>query len=110
MNVRFGKPAKTQGRRTQEWNRGRDRIKQLFLKRGITHCEVCGASWENAELGFAHSKKRRHIDTDNGELFEVALLCNYPCHREIEELPEWEMTERIRAIIKQRGWDAKELV
>lgn len=62
-------------------------------------------SWEDAELGFAHSKKRRHIEGD--ELYEVALLCNYPCHREIELLPEHEMTERVCGIISKRGWGWK---
>ena len=94
MAMKFGKPTKTQGKKTIEWNNARDRLKKLFLAKQITSCEICGESWESADLGFAHTKKRRHIEDD--EIFEVALLCNFPCHNDLEKLPEYLMTEKIR--------------
>ena len=108
--MKFGKPKKSsQGKKTQQWNAAREQLKALFKSRGITFCEKCGKDWTDADLGFAHSKTRQFIV--GNEIFEVALLCNYPCHHELEMLrPGYLMTEAIKEIIKNRGWDAQDLL
>lgn len=51
-------------------------------------------------LSFAHSKKRRFIQTDE-DWEEVALLCQ-PCHQKIEFSGHENMYEAVRRIIENR--------
>ena len=106
--MKFGKPKTNHGKKSAEWNNARERLKKLFQSKQLTSCEICDESWEHANLSFAHSKKRRHIE--GNELFEVILCCIHPCHDKLERLPEYEMTEKVREIIQRRGWDAKEIL
>ena len=85
-------------RKVKDWNNARRKIKAYFQSINVTRCEICGSDFG---LSFAHSRKRRNISGD--ELFEVALLCIEPCHRQLELLPEAEMTLKIKEIIAFRG-------
>ncbi|HLL74858.1 MAG TPA: hypothetical protein VK421_06300 [Pyrinomonadaceae bacterium] len=85
------------GKRTRLWQRVRRGLKAAFAAMGITRCEVCGTD-EN--LGFAHAKKRRHLESE-ADWREVALLCNRD-HDALELLGEEKMMSAIRAIIQRR--------
>ena len=72
------------------------KLKQTYLDKGITRCEMCSGSWG---LSFAHRKKRRHYKglEDLSDFNETLLLC-YTCHNRIEynkELTE-ETFKRLR--------------
>ena len=58
------------------------KLKELYLSKDITRCEMCGGSWG---LSFAHRKKRRFYQTleDLSDFNETLLLC-YTCHNRIE--------------------------
>lgn len=91
---------KRSGKKTKAWDAERAKLKVRFAAVGITECELrLAGCWKTNTLGFAHSKKRRHIQGD--EIREVALLCN-SCHDVVERLAEAEMTEAIRKIISSR--------
>jgi hypothetical protein len=92
---------KRRGKKTIAWEKARAELKKQFLHWGVISCEFpfphhC---WRTEGLSFAHSKKRRNIVGD--ELMEVALLCPI-AHEAVERLPEKEMCEIIRNIIKHR--------
>ena len=89
---------KRAGRKARRWAKVRRELKAEFEARGITRCEVCGA---DDRLGFAHSRKRRNITTDE-EMREVALLCNTH-HDELELQGEEKMRPQIQAIIRRRA-------
>jgi len=92
------------GKKTKQWNSARTIIKRRFEAVGITTCELQGKLKHDCGidnyLGFAHSKKRRHI-TGN-DLFEVALLC-LNAHEIVERLPEAQMTAMVKKIIDNRA-------
>ena len=73
--MRLGK----RGRMNQETNR---KLAEMFLKKGITHCENCGSTWA---LTWAHRMKRRYYSTvdELTDFDQVALLC-VRCHNAIE--------------------------
>jgi len=58
------------------------RLKQAFIIRGMTNCEICGSS---SMLSFAHRQKRVNYRTveELSDFNEVLLLC-IPCHQKIE--------------------------
>jgi hypothetical protein len=72
-------------------------LKQRFESAGIVRCELCFSTFG---IAFAHSKKRRFIQTDE-DWEEVALLCQ-PCHEKIEFSGHDLMYEAIRRIIANR--------
>lgn len=84
-------------RKTDKWNRVRVKLKQKFERLGITRCELCFGTFG---LSFAHSRKRRFIQTDE-DWEEVALLCQ-PCHEKIEFSGHEAMYDEIRRIIGER--------
>lgn len=86
------------GKRTNKWNAVRAELKRTFEASGITRCEVCYGTFG---LSFAHSKKRRFIQTEE-DWREVALLCQ-PCHEKIEFSGHENMYEAIRKIIGGRS-------
>ena len=54
------------GKKTREWEAARKKIVKAFFEAGITRCEVVndpGTCWGLIQ-GFAHSKKRRDIQTE----------------------------------------------
>jgi len=83
------------------WQKLLPKLKLAFARVGITTCERRGPKcFRDNYLGFAHTKKRRNITTEE-DRSECALLCG-PCHDEWELLPEEEMAKKIREIIAAR--------
>ena len=89
---------KIMGKRTNKWNTVRRKLMEKFQRMGITRCELCSGVFG---LSFAHSKKRRFIQTDE-DWNEVALLCQ-KCHERIEFSGHEEMYKSITDIIKWRN-------
>lgn len=85
------------GKRTDKWNRVKAKLKKEFESAGITRCEECYGTFG---LAFAHSKKRRFIQTDE-DWMDVALLCQ-PCHERIEFSGHDNMYAEIKRIIDNR--------
>ncbi len=56
-------------------------LKQIFLDKGITYCEVCGT---NHGLTFAHKEKRRNMTPEQLSDFNYVLLLCIQCHQDIE--------------------------
>lgn len=71
------------GRRTKANLEANRRLKKLFIEKGITRCEVCGA---DNFLSFAHRHKRDWYSGDVEKLsdWEQVLLLCIPCHEKIE--------------------------
>ena len=94
-------PIKRAGKKTRKWNAARAKLKERFLKAGITTCEL---RLENCTptnfLSWAHRLKRRNITTQE-ELETVLLLCEN-CHWSIEKLGETKMSEIVENVIKNR--------
>lgn len=94
------RPFPKKGKKVNEWDAVRAKLKPLYLAAGITSCEIgLPGCWRENALGFAHSKKRRNIV--GKEIEEVCLGCN-PCHDVYEAKPEAEMMRLIREIIAAR--------
>jgi hypothetical protein len=86
------------GKKTKQWAKTRAKLKEKFYSAGITTCELMFEDcWYDNGLGFAHSRKRRHVTN----LEEVILACNN-CHDKIEKRPEDEMYFIVLAIIEAR--------
>lgn len=83
--------------KSKDWERARRILKQEFARAGIQRCEQCGT---DNFLSFAHSKKRRFIQSDE-DLFDVALLC-IPCHEKIEYRGHEYMYNEVRRICDSR--------
>lgn len=85
-----------------EWDSVRAKLKEEFYAKGIVTCELrWKGCWVNSALGFAHSKRRRFIKTDE-ELREVLLICQN-CHMLLDDKHTHEETEKIVLdVIKSR--------
>lgn len=102
------KPAKprkrlpARGKKMTEWDRIRiEELKPAFEAAGITTCELCyPGCFRDNHLGFAHSLKRRNIQTP-AQMKEVILACN-PCHDVIEGMGEEEMNKVVLKVISNR--------
>ena len=95
------KPINRAGKKTKAWYACRAKLKTRFMRAGITTCELqYEGCWHDDGLGFAHSKKRRNITTEE-QLEEVILSCS-SCHDRVEAKPESEMAAIIRAVIAAR--------
>ena len=72
-------------------------LKKLFLKKGITRCEICGSGFG---LTWMHRKKRRYYLTleELSDFKEVILAC-LRCHMKYEY--DREATKKL--FIKLRG-------
>jgi hypothetical protein len=75
---------------TKYWIRERNKLKKVFLDKGITTCEVCieDVCFYDNYLGFAHRYKRKwYYEKDKrhllGDFNHVILACN-PCHFQLE--------------------------
>jgi hypothetical protein len=89
------------GKKGKEWQACRAKLKVAFQRAGITTCELLfPGCWHDNGLGFAHTKKRRNITTEEG-LREVALACNR-CHDIVEAFSEDIMCYYIRNVIAAR--------
>lgn len=65
--------------KVKEWTRARNRLKKIYLHKGITRCERCGSDWA---LGFHHLDKRSSGKAQN-TFAETRLLC-VKCHDLVE--------------------------
>ena len=91
---------KRAGKRTQEWERIRRKLKPRFMDAGIMSCEFeFEGCWCEDGLGFAHTDKRRFLK--GKELENVALACT-PCHAILELLPRDKMKIEIESVIRNR--------
>lgn len=90
------------GKKSKEWMAVRRRLKIQFEAQGITGCELRyeGCFGEGA-LGFAHGRKRRHLQGDELETLTI-LSCNH-CHDRIEYLPPEQMLAIVQDVIGQRS-------
>ena len=82
------------GKRNVNANR---KLKDLFVSKGITQCEMCGSTFA---LSFAHRHKRiwyREFPELLSDFNQVLLLC-VPCHEKIEYNKELtsNLFERLR--------------
>ena len=98
--LRSGGRLNKRGSRTKAWTNARRGLKVEFARMGVTRCEANLADCMGDEgLGFAHTKKRRHLAED--ELKTVALLCNN-CHDFYELQGEAKMQPQIEELIARR--------
>jgi len=89
------------GKRTKEWDTVRRRLSTEFKAKGITSCELkYPGCWGDSALGFAHGRKRRHLEGD--ELRSLVILACNPCHDKIEYLEPAEMLEIVQNVILLR--------
>ncbi len=93
------------GKKTKNWQKGRNELKKIFEEHGITTCEaMLPPCWYDNALSFAHDAKRRKLTPEETvDPHRVALLC-IPCHSRIEVLPAEEMEAFIQEIVSKRGW------
>lgn len=98
---RSRRPMNKVGHKTRVWKNTRDRLKKKFAAMGITQCELNydGCAFNNF-LGFAHGRKRRHLEGDELETL-VILACNN-CHDQIERLPAEAMLTIVEKVIADR--------
>ena len=94
------------GQRSSKWDRVRKKLKVKFADMDITTCEIGLKGCLNDNfLGFAHTKKRRYITTEE-DLWRVVLACQ-PCHAKVEYFCiKWTgktMTEFLDAVIDGRN-------
>lgn len=95
------------GKKTRDWNDGRETLKKQFSAWGITECEIklAGCTKDNF-LGFAHTERRRHLTSEDVKNpNKVVLGCN-PCHDFVDfEMGRKEGTELLESIIKKRQYE-----
>lgn len=71
------------GKKSKEWMEAREKLKQEYLEKGITSCELqLTGCWHDNALGFAHRYKRN--DPRCEHTFEGTILACNPCHSQIE--------------------------
>lgn len=89
------------GRRMNEWSKVRRKLSLDFASKGITSCELgYEGCWREKALGWAHGRKRRHLQGD--ELTALVILACNPCHDKIERLPEAKMCGIVTDVIANR--------
>jgi hypothetical protein len=101
------------GKKTNEWNSAKAKLKVAFAEAGITYDEVClyllsHPKYREAAQSFrpgyfltwAHGDKRRNLV--GNELYTLVALAGIDSHNFIEKLPSSEMREIIEAVIVRR--------
>lgn len=69
--------------KVQVWAMARDKLKQEYLEKGITACEMrLGGCLNNNFLGFAHRYKRN--DSRCEHTFQKTVLACVSCHEKVE--------------------------
>lgn len=86
------------GKKTEAWAAIRKELKIEFERLGVTRCQVC---FTDNGLGFAHCRKRRNLL--EGEIYHVALLCNDPCHNDLEFGDADVMHDTVHALRRRDG-------
>lgn len=91
---------KKRGIKEKEWNRIREKLKKIFLKKGIIECEIGidqDKCWKRGGLGFAHRHRRPYyygnLKPYLGSFNQVILGCPY-CHTIIDK-PENEPLKEV---------------
>lgn len=80
------------GKKTNQWNKDRAKLKVEYEYKGITTCELrFEGCWFNNALSFAHRYKRNDPRCDN--TFEGTILACIPCHDIIEY--DRKLTEQV---------------
>jgi hypothetical protein len=93
------KRLKARGDKTDAWEMTRAALVVRFEAAGITSCELrYEGCFKTNFLSFAHSKKRRYIQSQ--EELEEVLLCCTPCHNRLEY--GGNMYEVVRMVIASR--------
>lgn len=104
-NQKESKPRKAlpkSGKRVLAWDEIRTKeLKPAFKRAGITRCELnySGCMVDNY-LGFAHSRRRRNIETP--EQMREVLICCQNCHSLLDERPHAETESIVKATIAAR--------
>lgn len=100
--IRRGAGLRKAGRKTKAWERVRRQLKCEFTARGIQACELrFEGCMVDDYLGFAHSKKRRYVVTDE-DWREVVLACR-TCHDRLDiNMSHEEMARTVRDTIARR--------
>lgn len=90
------------GKKTIAWVNARARLKRKFLAAGITSCELQypDCAGDNF-LGFAHGRKRRHLQ--DGELESLVILACNNCHDRIERMSPEGMLAIVQSTIADRN-------
>ena len=101
------------GKKTNEWNSAKAKLKVAFTNAGITYDEVClyllshPKYREDAKnfrpgyfLTWAHGDKRNNLVGD--ELLTLVALAGVDAHNYIEKMNHLEMREIIEAVIARR--------
>lgn len=71
------------GKKTNEWNKARIKLKKIYERKGITTCEIrLPGCWYDNALSFAHRYKRN--DPRCEHTFKRTILACVPCHDQIE--------------------------
>lgn len=87
--------------KNRKWDKVRAEIKPEFERLGITTCELKWSGCFNYTfLGFAHSKRRRFIKTDE-EMREVILACQR-CHETLDRKTHEETERIVKEVIRGR--------
>ena len=96
------KKVNTKNGKTQYWYRCRQRLKKLFMEKGIISCELkLKDCWGNEALSFAHRHKRRwyYAKEELLQSWKQVILACIPCHQVIEK--DAKLTEKV--FLKLRG-------
>ena len=90
------------GKKVRAWDEIRTKeLKPAFKRAGVVECEL---RWHKCTkdnfLGFAHSRRRRNIETPE-QMREVCLAC-VNCHTDLDTRPHAETEAIVRSIIAAR--------
>lgn len=85
------------GKKGREWAQARSNLKEVYLEKGITSCELgLVGCWGDNALGFAHRYKRNDPRCEN--TFGGTLLACNPCHHKIEY--DRELSEKMFQLLR----------
>jgi len=77
-------PISRRGKANQYWYECKQKLKQEFMAKGITKCEICGKDFA---LSFHHRHKRRYYLGEKKKLlgsFNEVILLDAFCHDRLE--------------------------
>lgn len=93
------------GKKSKAWAKTRRKLKQESVAQGIERCELrYEGCWGDNGLGYAHGRKRRHLQGDELKTLTI-LVCN-SCHDKIEYLGPERMLEIVETVIANREREA----
>lgn len=92
------------GKKTTNWQDGREHLKKLFAAWGITACEIRfeGCLKDNF-LGFAHTERRVNLTPEDVRSPNKVCLACQQCHHTLDfEMDKKSSKELMEAIIENR--------